>query len=87
MSRGTSHDPVTLFAFALRERDWVLADLIAGSLRPEPEAVKRLESMTAEVSASGPSPASLRQLRGWAAIARALGIADAALPRPASRRD
>ena len=68
------HDPVTLFSFALRQRDWVLADLIARSLRREPGTMKRLEAMTAEASAGGPSPASLRQLRGWAAITRALGI-------------
>jgi hypothetical protein len=76
MDRGTRHDPIALFAFALRERDWVLAELIARSLSRETGATKRLESTAADASAGGPSPASLRELRGWAAIARALGIGD-----------
>ena len=76
MTSGPRHDPIALFAFALRERDWVPAELIARSLSGEPAMTQRLETVTAEASADGPAPVTLRQLRGWAQIARILGIGD-----------
>ena len=76
MNSASQHDPVALFTFALRERDWVLAELIARALRREPRTTERLEMLAAVTAANRPSPASLRQLRGWAAIARMLEIGD-----------
>jgi hypothetical protein len=77
MNGSTPRDPVALFAFALRESDWVLADLIATSLAHRPAARQRL-SVAIEQQAGHAGPSSLAELSGWASISRVLGIGDGA---------
>lgn len=71
MVRTGAHDPLTLFAFALRERDWVLADLIAATRwRAAP---RRAEFERVLRDAAGePRPATLERLHRWAELARIL---------------
>ncbi len=76
MTRSPPRDPVALFAFALRESDWVLADLIATSLARRPAARKRLLLAVREQAGSGAGPASLGELGAWAQLSRRLGIGD-----------
>ncbi len=75
MTRSAHRDPVALFAFALRESDWVLADLIATSLAHRPAARRRLLLAIRE-QAGRAGPSSLTELSGWAQLARRLGIGD-----------
>jgi hypothetical protein len=77
MTRSAPRDPVALFAFALRESDWVLADLIATSLAHRPAVRERLLRAIRE-QAGRAGPASLVELRGWAQLSRRLGIGDGA---------
>jgi hypothetical protein len=76
MARRLPHDPVALFAFALRESDWVLADLIATSLVHRPALRRRLTLAAREGAGARASPSSLAELRGWARMSRRLGIGD-----------
>jgi hypothetical protein len=76
MTRSSLHDPVALFAFALRENDWVLADLIAASLAKRPAARERLLLAVREEASARASPSSLTELNGWARMSRRLGIGD-----------
>ncbi|MFN8161681.1 MAG: hypothetical protein U0R52_11635 [Solirubrobacterales bacterium] len=91
MTRGPRHDPVAVFAFALRERDWVLADLIAHSAARSPATRRLLARVVLDQSRARASPATLRELSGWAELSRRLGIANgggddesAAAGRPAA---
>lgn len=76
MAPSSTHDPVALFAFALRENDWVLADLIAASLAHRPVARERLRLAVCEGAGTRASPSSLSELGGWARMSRRLGIGD-----------
>jgi len=73
MTGSAPRDPVALFAFALRECDWVLADLIAASLVDRPRARERLMAAVRE-QAGRAAPSSLAELNGWAQLSRRLGI-------------
>ena len=84
---GSAHrDPVALFAFALRESDWVLADLIAASLAHRPAARRRLLRAVRE-QAGRAGPSSLAELSGWAQLSRRLGIGDGEEAGESGRRD
>ena len=76
MHRTKEHDPVALFEFAISERDWVLADMIASLLLSETSVAVALRRSTARAAGTGPAPGSLRELAGWARMARTLGIGD-----------
>jgi hypothetical protein len=76
MNRSCRLDPVAMFAFALRESDWVLADLIASSLAGRPATRSLLQAAAARAARARASPASLSELSGWAELSRALGIGD-----------
>ncbi len=76
MSRSAPHDPVALFAFALRESDWVLADLIAASIADRPAARDRLLLAVRAGAGARASPSSLAELSSWARLSRRLGIGD-----------
>ncbi len=75
MTGSATRDPVALFAFALRESDWVLADLIASSLADRPAVRGRLLRAVRE-QAGRAAPSSLAELSGWAQLSRRLGIGD-----------
>jgi len=66
-------DPIALFRFALRERDWPLAGLLAGALGTDVGMRPRLER---ELRVSGASradgPRSLGALRTLGAVIRIL---------------
>lgn len=76
MNTARKHDPLALFAFALRERDWVLADLLARALGDEPELRNRLEEAVKSSAAQRATPPSLPALRAWAQMSRMIGIGD-----------
>lgn len=76
MHRTKEHDPVALFEFAISERDWVLADMIASYLLAEPSMALELRRSTARAASTGPAPGTLRELADWARIAKRLGIGD-----------
>jgi len=69
MKSTRAHDPLALFAFALRERDWVLADLIAETHWRATPARREFERVLREAEIS-PSPGSLERLHLWAELAR-----------------
>lgn len=67
-------DPIAVFRFALRERDWPLAGLLAGSLGRDLSLRPRLER---ELRSSAPDraggPGSLGALRTLGLLIRLLG--------------
>lgn len=67
-------DPIALFRFALKERDWPLAGLLAGALGRDVELRSSLEQEL-RFSASAPAggPTSLGALRTLGALIRLLG--------------
>ncbi len=67
-------DPAVLFAFALREHDWVLADLIAAVIRARPAAAPALRRLGAVLAAEPSAPDSLPRLRTLAFLSRRLGL-------------
>lgn len=76
MVHAIPHDPFRLFGFALRESDWVLADLLAGRLEGSDPARRRLEhELGANTSARG-GPESLPELRRIAMLTRRLALED-----------
>ncbi len=66
------HDLYALFAFALRENDWALADLIATHLLSRVRVEQRLEAEVSALAKRAGSPRSLRELQHWATISEAL---------------
>lgn len=74
MQLNADHDPARLFAFALRERDWVLADLVAVTMRGEPGVTAVLERATFEVATGSSAPDSLSSLHVLARLIRGLGL-------------
>ena len=71
MVRTGAHDPLALFAFALRERDWVLADLIAAARWRKAPPRREFERVLRETRAEL-RPATLERLHRWAQLERAL---------------
>jgi hypothetical protein len=70
------NDPFALFGFALRESDWVLADLLASRLADSDLAKLRLEQELDAAALRANSPENLRQLRGLAKLTRDLDLED-----------
>ncbi|MEO8092929.1 MAG: hypothetical protein ABI726_09515 [bacterium] len=67
-------DPITLFRFALKERDWPLAGLLAGTLGRDVNMRSSLEhEVRASASTADDGPASLGALRTLGALIRLLG--------------
>ncbi len=67
-------DPVVLFRFALRERDWPLAGLLAGALGGDLSLRPRLERELRTSGATGrDEPGSLGALRTLGMLIRLLG--------------
>ena len=66
-------DPIALFRFALRERDWPLAGLLAGSLGRDVALRPRLErEVRASAADRADGPTSLGALRTLGALIRLL---------------
>lgn len=76
MPKAREHDPLALFSFALRESDWVLADLIACLLVLDEPSRERVRRELAAASRRPGTPDSLAKLRRWAELSRGLGSAD-----------
>lgn len=70
MVNAIQHDPVSLFDFALRESDWVLADLLAGHLAESRTARRRLERRLQSQSGRPGRPMSLPELERLANLTR-----------------
>ena len=74
MASALRHDPFTLFGFALRESDWVLADLLAARLGAGELSRLRLEhELEAGYGRQG-QPRSLDELRRLARLTRHLEL-------------
>jgi hypothetical protein len=76
MPKAREHDPLALFSFALRESDWVLADLIACLLVLDEQSRERLRGELAAASRRPGAPDSLARLSRWAQLSRGLETAD-----------
>lgn len=72
MARAREHDPLALFSFALRESDWILADLIACLLVLDEEGRRRVHAELARASEGAGAPDSLARLHRWAELSRSL---------------
>lgn len=71
MHRPQERDPVALFEFALGERDWLLANLIAQALDDTGAGSRGpLELAAEQIGGTG----TLQEVAGMARIARMLGI-------------
>ena len=74
MVSALQHDPFTLFGFALRESDWILADLLASRLdESEPSRLRLEHELEAGYGRPG-RPRSLHELRRLARLTRVLGL-------------
>jgi hypothetical protein len=60
--RARQRDPVMVFRFALRERDWRLAWLLARALSREPTMRRRLVRELRRFEGSRPAPTTLPSL-------------------------
>lgn len=74
MMNQVRYDPVLLFRFALRESDWVLADLLARSMRRDERTTNALARELARHSAGSDVPTSFASLRMLARLTRELGV-------------
>lgn len=72
MVKGREHDPFSLFSFAMRESDWVLADLIACYLVSDETSHVRLAHEIKRNSNRPGAPGSLSSLHRWARLSRGL---------------
>jgi len=70
------HDLYALFAFALRENDWGLADAIASWLLDLDRDPVRLEAIVDRASRRPGTPVTLGELEHWATIAGELDQRD-----------
>lgn len=68
-------DPVTVFRFALRERDWRLAWLVAKAVSGERAMLGRLTRELRVLEAGRPSPESLTTLGALDAVLEPLARA------------
>jgi hypothetical protein len=66
-------DPILLFRFVVRERDWTLAGLLAAVLGRD-RATRTLLERELRVAAE-PQPPSIGALRAFARLVRLLGLA------------
>lgn len=67
-------DPIAVFRFALRERDWPLAGLLAGSLGRDLSLRPRLEhELRRSAPAGADAPRSLGALRTLGLLIRLIG--------------
>ena len=74
MPTALRHDPFSVFEFALRESDWVLADLLASRLGGSELSRLRLEhELEAGYGLPG-RPRSLDELRRLATLTRSLDL-------------
>ena len=69
----SDHNPLTLFSFALREQDWVLADLLVGAITNECPAKEELARTLRTVQRPG-TPRTLDRLHRWAKLTRNLEL-------------
>jgi hypothetical protein len=76
MPKAREHDPLALFSFALRESDWVLADLIACLLVLDEPSRRRVQRELAAASRRPGGPDSLTKLHRWAELSRGMAGAD-----------
>lgn len=67
-------DPAMLFAFALREHDWVLADLIAVVISDRPAGIPALRRLSIVLATEPSAPDSLPGLRTLAFLSHGLGL-------------
>lgn len=72
MTRRTEHDLVALFGFAVREHDWVLADLMAETLRADAPARDGLERTLRKTARNPGAPRTLARVHRWAELTRSL---------------
>jgi len=70
------HDLYALFAFALRENDWGLADAIASWLLDLDRDPVRLEAIVDRASRRPGAPVTLGELEHWATLAGELDQRD-----------
>jgi hypothetical protein len=71
-----SYDPILLFRFVVRERDWTLAGLLAAVLGRNRATRTLLERELR--AAAEPKPPSIGALRAFGRLLRLLGLALAA---------
>ena len=76
MPKAREHDPLALFSFALRESDWVLADLIACLLVLDEPGRERVRRELAAASQRPGAPDSLAKLHRWAELSRGMATSD-----------
>lgn len=72
MAKAREHDPVALLRFALRERDWALADLIARFLVRDERSRPRLEHELDAAARMPGAPGTLAELHRLGRLAREL---------------
>ena len=72
MAKAREHDPLALLRFAIRESDWILADLIACLLVLDEGSRERLCAELAEASRRPGAPDSLERLHRLASLSRSL---------------
>ncbi len=77
MTPKVKHDPAILFRFALREHDWVLADLLARAARGDARGTKRLARELERSPAARTVPTTFKSLHGLAVLSRELGVDNA----------
>jgi hypothetical protein len=74
MRTALRHDPFSIFEFALRESDWVLADVLASRLGgSEPSRLRLEHELEAGYGLPG-RPRSLGELRRLATLTRRLDL-------------
>ena len=66
-------DPVMVFRFALRERDWRLAWLLARSVSGQPTMLRRFARELRRPEADRPTPSTLASLGALDAVLEPLG--------------
>ena len=86
MVSALQHDPFTLFGFALRESDWILADLLASRLDGNELSRLRLEHELEAGYGRPGRPRSLHELRRLARLTRVLGTRQAGRLSMGARR-
>lgn len=70
--RERNRDPIAVFRFAVRERDWPLAGLLAGTMGHEPATRARLECELRRAAPTEEDTPSLGALRALGRLLRVL---------------